>query len=299
MTTGFKKFLCGLRGRALPCDGGVTFVHKSPKHGNIGDYLCSPRHYFEFSAIKENVKILGGGAYKNFGLDKLSKEGWAAEDVILWGVGNSSPLERWRDTPLIESMPYVAWGVRDIDALVDVSHFLPCVSCLHPRLDAMNSDSGVDVLLFMNIDSAVTSQEDRKALDVYAKQKGWRLVFNNCSENVIWDEIAGAKEIITNSYHGTYWGLLAGRRVACLGYSSKFRSVLSGMGLDCSLLIECKKGGGVVKAIETAGLGHNWNKLETPAEVLRDYRRKNIDFAENLYSMGLCKAVPRCNLVLG
>ncbi len=34
--------------------------------------------------------------------------------------------------------------------------------------------------------------------------------------------LASAEAIVTNSYHGTYWGLCLGRRVLCLSFSQKF-----------------------------------------------------------------------------
>jgi hypothetical protein len=34
--------------------------------------------------------------------------------------------------------------------------------------------------------------------------------------------IAGGETVISNSYHGTYWALLMGRRVLCIPFSGKF-----------------------------------------------------------------------------
>ncbi|MDA5092609.1 hypothetical protein O2N63_00710 [Aliiroseovarius sp. KMU-50] len=38
--------------------------------------------------------------------------------------------------------------------------------------------------------------------------------------------LASGATIVTNSYHGVYWGMCLGRRVLCLPYSSKFEGFL-------------------------------------------------------------------------
>jgi len=43
---------------------------------------------------------------------------------------------------------------------------------------------------------------------------------NKLSEAI--EFLASGETIITNSFHGTYWGLLLGRKVVCIPFSSKF-----------------------------------------------------------------------------
>ena len=62
------------------------------------------------------------------------------------GVGRS--LKRGSDSlERIATLPHLAWGLRDIDGVADPERFLPCVSCLHPMLDAGAGQDGT--LLFV------------------------------------------------------------------------------------------------------------------------------------------------------
>lgn len=49
-------------------ESGIRFFHHNPPRGNLGDYLCSPRHYFEFVASESPLNIIGGGVYVDMGV---------------------------------------------------------------------------------------------------------------------------------------------------------------------------------------------------------------------------------------
>ena len=38
----------------------VIFIHKQPPLRNIGDELCSPRHYFDLRSARERLAVVGG-----------------------------------------------------------------------------------------------------------------------------------------------------------------------------------------------------------------------------------------------
>ena len=191
----------------FPKEDGIVFIHKSPRVFNIGDYLCSPRHYIKFYKPINDLIIIGGGAFPNFAIDFINKNYINIHKSILWAVGNSEKKFTYQ-VEKVSSLPYLQWGVRDIDS-VSLEHFLPCVSCLHPMLDEKIVDSGT--LLFLNKNSKVSSSEYIQFYKNLAKKRNWNILFNNCSEKDIIDALKKNTHIITNSYHGAYWGLLSGQ----------------------------------------------------------------------------------------
>ncbi|AUM13449.1 hypothetical protein [Ketobacter alkanivorans] len=269
-----------------PIIDGITYVHHNPSRGNIGDFLCSPRHYFTWSEPLENVVIVGGGVFVEFAVPKLKAQSVDFRKAVLWGVGQSIRDESMNNKQ-VASLPYLAWGVRDKNFLSDERRFLPCVSCLHPMLD-QGSESD-ETLLFLNFDPKVTPPQALESVCLLAQSNGWRLLFNNCSEGEFRSALACSERIITNSYHGAYWGLLSGRRVNLMGYSSKFFSLLKSFGLSSRACFPV--GRGSVEDILTALVDDSFLdaeiKLDDSQCVLAGYRRINICFAESLIEVGL------------
>ena len=114
--------------------GAVRFLHYSDT-GNVGDYLCSPRHYFDFASDR-SVLIVGGGASNNFFCGRARKQ--RADVRIAWGIGQSwtlgdeaSPLDR-----LIKAakrrLTYTRASTRDPLLAFDQLPLVPCVSVFHP-----------------------------------------------------------------------------------------------------------------------------------------------------------------------
>lgn len=268
-----------------PIEDGITFVHHQPLIFNIGDYLCSPRHYFKFKNPIEDLVIVGGGVFAGFAKKRLKKNDFKIQKSILWAIGESQKDE-FNTKKKITNLPFLQWGLRDIDRVID-NHFLPCVSCLHPMLDIDTSDNGT--VLFLNADIDVTSVDNRQNYTALAEERGWNIFFNNCTEKEMEQILSAHRHIITNSYHGAYWGLLTGHDVTLLGYSSKFSSLLRGFGLSDAHLIRIERGSGkgLFDAIKAVTDDSKAIKLNNHKKILNEFRKKNIAFADNLIKNGI------------
>lgn len=281
----------------FPQENGVSFIHHNPSRGNLGDYLCSPRHYFSFQKSVEGLHVVGGGVFVDFAVEKIEKHKIPFEKTVLWGVGQSL---RGRDavTRQVMELPYVEWGVRDKDC-VEVERFLPCVSCLHPMLDLLPADSGT--LVFLNADPKVTSSDLQLEVAEAVLRRGWVLLYNNCSAQEFISHFAVAQHIVTNSYHGAYWGLLSGRRVTLFGYSSKFTSLLHGFGIDGSRLIRVERGDlrGLCEALKAESFELEGIELERPVDIRQEYRARNMQFAQKLVAAGLVSSMDLKELASG
>src|SRR5690606_19836691 len=99
----------------------------NPRRGNIGDYLCSPRHYFSFQQPVEDLHVVGGGVFVGFAIESLKKRKIPFDKSVLWGVGQSL-RELSAAAGQVSELPFKEWGIRDKD-WVAAEHFLPCVSC--------------------------------------------------------------------------------------------------------------------------------------------------------------------------
>lgn len=183
---------------------------------NIGDALCTADNYFEIES-DDNITIVGGGVWN---IEKLSTD-QQARKTILWAAGRSV---RYPSKPSsMKDFNFLEWGIRDKADLVDKSRFLPCVSCLNYDIISPPKDS--NTLVFTNANSQVSSA-------IREKENGVTYLTNSCS----FEQFIAAWEksscIVTNSYHGIYWGLLSGREVIPYGYSSKFTNVTSIFDID-------------------------------------------------------------------
>jgi len=205
---------------------------------NIGDLLSSPLHYYNFNQktlvldihdhinkieliskslqflpIKTNIIVGGGGLLDNEyfeeSIQKLNN--LKVNSIIYWGVGHNKHDDDHVKRIYPSTKTYLndssLYGVRDKLTGYD---FLPCVSCMHPKLlekyPVIN-----DMVIFehehipVNIDSDIprmkNDQED----------------FSNVVEF-----LGSANYVITNSYHGMYWSILMGKKVVCIPFSSKF-----------------------------------------------------------------------------
>ncbi|MCU0858669.1 MAG: hypothetical protein MUC65_09740 [Pontiellaceae bacterium] len=228
---------------------------------------------------------MGGGVYKDFGVKALPSKGIPIKKSVMWAVGQSlcSGVDK---LDVVTSLPYADWATRDVDAVESESRYLPCASCMHPMLD---QPGGKETLLFLNADSKVIGDPSaHENLQFMARHRGWNLLFNNCSAAVFSDALACSGTVVTNSYHGAYWGLLSGRSVVLMGYSSKFRSLLLGFDISPTRMVPIEKGRADVLAevLEDIDLSRSLC-LGRAAEVRRNFRQCNIAFAERLVQQQL------------
>lgn len=189
---------------------------------NIGDRSCSPFDYFDWGDAtvsdvrhddtpKYDVGIYGGG--KIFG--GLSKYAGVRRDKaainIAWGVGTvqSFPLS-WRYMKARRAMDLI--GSRDYG---DTRYtYAPCPSCMAPQLDAPKAPNH-DVVFY-----AHGGKTEKMGLSI---PDHIPVLTNECKDlDTALSFIASGATVISNSYHGVYWGLLMGRKTLCVPFSNKF-----------------------------------------------------------------------------
>lgn len=280
----------------------VLFIHHQPSLRNIGDELCSPKHYFSFESSGRRVAVLGGGVFSDLGEHALAAARVEPKDAVLWAIGRSWMCKD-DDVPAISGLPHADWGLRDIDGVVDKDRFLPCVSCLHPMLD--DAIDGRGTLLFLNADPRVTPRRELRALRKMAQARGWGFLQNDCSDSAMRRALRLNERIITNSFHGAYWGLLSGHEVAIAGYSSKFTSLLKALGLEYAEMaryekarrrslfsyVVCGARSGLCQSIDRVAHGDMWVSLPSSKAVLARFRHLNLAFAEAQVRAGTFAAV--------
>jgi len=203
-------------------------VHRKVEN-NVGDYFCNPSRYFNFEnltsgelmhnqfPIKDQTIIVGGGGliHKKFQLHIQSLLDKEPKNSVLWAVGHN--FGRKHVTKQGGDVYYPSWlnrvtltGIRDY---IPGYHntYLPCVSCMHTAFDKTH-DIKHDYVYFTH---AYKSKYEYSDGDIHMKNN------EKDFEKVI-DFLGTGKTIITDSYHGAYWGQLLGRDVRVISWSVKF-----------------------------------------------------------------------------
>jgi hypothetical protein len=137
---------------------------------------------------------------------------------ILWGAGHNGEYQK-----KIKGTLHYPKGIRNFD-LIGVRDFAqeyewtPCASCMHPALRKKYAIKN-EVIWFEHKKQLIKSTEF--GTDPIPR-------FINSGDNIEQTiELLGSSNIIiTNSYHGAYWGLLLGKKVIVAeAWSSKFNAM--------------------------------------------------------------------------
>lgn len=251
---------------------------------NLGDLLCSPGMYFDIRSQKR-VLIIGGGIQTKYILGTQSlPEGY--DYACLWGGGLSARPNRDLDS---NKSPFDRWGVRDRELVSDEEKWLPCVSCLHPMLDLAitlkNTEASPESpgLLYINSDPNIYSPRALIASRALAKSQDLEFCTNRASVDQFLSKWLSAKLVVTNSYHGAYWSLLAGKEVQLFGYNFKFQSLVTMFDLRWVPVTFTKgSAGSVIRATKHALSAKDPLFLENFEQVLFRFRDKQVRFAKGL-----------------
>lgn len=198
-----------------------TFEVHRKKKTNIGDAYCNPSRYFSFENletgelenskfdVKDNILIVGGGGliHKKFQNHIKSLIDKQPKISVVWGIGHNfgkkynSYYPDWLDTcDLI--------GIRDY---IKKDIYLPCVSCMNTAFDKEYSVIN-DVSYYVH--KAKTNFDFTQELPVMTNSE-------TDFEKVI-EFIGSSNTVVTDSYHGAYWGLLLNKDVRIVPWSVKF-----------------------------------------------------------------------------
>ncbi|OSJ09954.1 hypothetical protein BST63_07715 [Bradyrhizobium canariense] len=174
---------------------------------------------------RENAKavIIGGGGLIGQPFFDADISSWTRGQIptILWGAGHNSHDIYAVDKrqPGFEEYGQLRQfnlvGIRDYNAGFT---WVPCPSCMNPRLDERgNSSFGTLFLLHRDLRS------DKEMISSIVSQSSddARIVFNDCSSQAFVEAICSARRIVTNSYHAAYLGTLAKKPVVAIGGGSK------------------------------------------------------------------------------
>jgi hypothetical protein len=115
---------------------------------------------------------------------------------------------------------------------------------------------------------------------------------NAVSESDFRTLFAQTSHVITNSYHTTYWGLLSGRSVGTVGFSSKYDSLRAMFDLPVGPTKYDKGDGEALKrAIQQVIKDGAFNKLADPAGYKSRFRQMNDAYARRLVEAGVFRSI--------
>lgn len=249
-------------------------VHRKVKN-NVGDLFCNPSRYFNFTNCKsgelvnnnfpitgETILVGGGGLiHKKFQNHIQSLIQKNPKNIILWGIGHN--FGRKHVTKSKSEVYYPDWvkqctlvGIRDW--IKNYEHYyLPCVSCMHPAFDK-NYKVTKDVVFFTH---AFKSSYVPNKLDNHMS-----------NDNINFDEVieflASANTIITDSYHGVYWGQLLNKDVRTLSWSVKFDHMKYSPSF-----------------IDSVDNWHKSKKSQSYNGFLEESRNLNIEFSQKVFDL--------------
>lgn len=248
----------------------ILEFHYKKGNNNVGDMYCNPSRYFNFDGLSsycitkagkldlDNKTIIvgGGGLIRRYftkHTDLINSSNY--KNLIVWGIGHNFGWKEdmWWPEWMTKS---TLWGVRDYINGYE-KNYLPCVSCMHPAFDksySIKHNHGY----FLHHHS---SKYRPKNNDV--------VMYNdNTDMNDVIKYIGSCKTIITDSYHGAYWGLLLGRDVRVVSWTSKFDNF--------------KTQPTIIDKIE------NWQKFSktiNDPNYLNECRKLNINFYKKVQSL--------------
>lgn len=185
---------------------------------NLGDLNCCPQQYFpEFADcaridvshvddLKPGIPVIvgGGGLFMSHTHHHFGR--WAkVRPVIVWGAGLNYPKGVLFESELVKNLRSCALvGVRNGDlACKHGFEYVPDVSCMHSAFDRVeNENRGWKVLFY----------EHQHA--PFAPLKApWKENNGAKSLDDVLAKFRASEYVVTNSFHGAYWGLLMQRRV--------------------------------------------------------------------------------------
>lgn len=141
-------------------------------------------------------------------LDKLQTE---KRNMFLWGAGHNGEI------PKKEEIKYPDWlaefnevGIRDYGKGFT---WAPCASCMHPAL-RKNYTIKNDVVWF---------EHKKQLVKDFGNESIPRFINSGTNIDQTIELLGSANTILTNSYHGVYWGTLLKKKVILVGsWSTKF-----------------------------------------------------------------------------
>ena len=147
----------------------------------------------------------------------LSKVNQDRAPRVLWGAGHNGEITKKSRG----QFTYPEWiaefklaGIRDWGQTLP---WVPCASCMHPALKRKYSIKN-DVIFF---------EHKKQMIKDFGSDSIPRFVNSGSNVEQTIELLGSANTILTNSYHGAYWGILLKKKVIVVSpWSSKFYSFI-------------------------------------------------------------------------
>jgi hypothetical protein len=162
---------------------------------------------------------------------------------------------------------------------------VPCPSVFHPLCD---TPVGTEDGIILN-GGKPSGNNALKFLEQMASE-GLVVGTNYMHLQPFTESFAKTRRIVTNSYHVAYWGLLSGREISIVGYSSKFRSLAQLFDLSPQSIPIYRKGSDPTSLFEQARRAVPI-ALGNPVLYKERFRQMNLDFARELVSRCLFEGI--------
>lgn len=269
----------------------LAFIHHTTSIFNIGDYLSSPRHYFRFVPVPGGrpVAVIGGGVFGNYGIvrkktqvidiDNRCRVGWGIGLSVKGGVSIREKMDAFSASLDVNA-------TRDPELSSEKVQFCPCSSVFNSLTDL---PPGREVGILLNHSPKVSGGNP---LSLHARYENLVVGGNALSENDFRALFARIGHLVTNSYHTAMWGLLSGRSVGMIGFSSKYTNVLKMFGIAGDYQ-HYEKGDvdGLVKSIDRVISENLFVSAPNAAERREEFRRINLAYAGKLVEQGVFQRV--------
>lgn len=186
--------------------------------GNVGDHVCCPIDYVDLPGVRADLRqpivdlsgaalIFGGGGILHGGtveqIGTLAANGRRRNPrlgLIAWGLGANELGERTLQYPdFLKDFDLV--GIRDYG---NPWTYVPCPSCLHPVFDDPPLSPRHNFVVYEHYDVPINGLPSAPRMTNRADRSKFPDIVAF---------LAQGEYVITNSFHGAYWGLLLGRKV--------------------------------------------------------------------------------------
>jgi hypothetical protein len=186
---------------------------------NIGDQLACPIDYADLPGERVDLTqridkldasaiIFGGGGLLHGNrltgkIGRIAGEGRKQNPrlrLIAWGLGANQHGRKTANYPeFLNTFDLV--GIRDLG---NPWNYVPCPSCLHPAFDHPPGDPVHDFVIYEHFQVPIIGLPAAPVRTNDADRREFSDIITF---------LASGDCIVTNSFHGAYWGLLLGRKV--------------------------------------------------------------------------------------
>jgi hypothetical protein len=190
------------------------------------------------------IIVGGGGLFFFDSLEYLLTN--CSKPVIGWGIGcNEHGIKKIQYPKYVNLFTFL--GTRDWNSGFD---WVPCPSCMHSIFD-QDLEILHDIVVYEHRDNPLNFD--------FPKANN-SLEFSEAIKH-----IASGATILTNTYHGMYWGTLLGRKVIAFPFSNRF------YGMKYPVYIS-----------ENGVWKESYGKAFP--EALKECRKANLDFYQKIYN---------------